>query len=118
MGMRAIHPRTYSDMDKQNHQPYYHTGPLLSLLLVSVQQAPHTGNSTLTVAGCSSRQPCTCWCDGRVHVCLSVVLQLDLLTAAEAESCIALEFNPVRVGFHGGAGGWQAAADLASCGGM
>jgi len=30
--------------------------------------------------------------------------QLKLLTAAEAESVIALEFNPVRAGFHGGAG--------------
>lgn len=30
--------------------------------------------------------------------------QLGLLTSAEAESVIALEFNPVRVGFHGGAG--------------
>ncbi|KAF6251608.1 hypothetical protein COO60DRAFT_604343 [Scenedesmus sp. NREL 46B-D3] len=32
--------------------------------------------------------------------------ELGLLTAAEAESCIALEFNPVRVGFHGGTDVW------------
>lgn len=46
-----------------------------------------------------------------VHVCtpyphpsLCLCLQLGLLTSAEAESVVALEFNPVRIGFHGGAG--------------
>jgi hypothetical protein len=29
-----------------------------------------------------------------------------VLTASEAESVIALEFNPVRVGFHGGPDVW------------
>jgi hypothetical protein len=41
-------------------------------------------------------------------VCLLLVLllQLGVLSEAEAEGVIALEFNPVRVGFHGGAGEW------------
>lgn len=34
------------------------------------------------------------------------VLQLGLLSATEAEECIAMEFNPVRVGFHGGDDVW------------
>jgi hypothetical protein len=47
---------------------------------------------------------------------LLLLLQLGLLTPAEAESCIALEFNPVRVGFHGGAGGSNSKRDYAVCG--
>jgi hypothetical protein len=38
------------------------------------------------------------------HPACMYALQLGLLTTAEAEGVIALEFNPVRVGFHGGAG--------------
>ena len=37
---------------------------------------------------------------------LLVLLQLGLLTSVEAESTIAMEFNPVRVGFHGAKEVW------------
>eukprot|EP00877_Chromochloris_zofingiensis_P003085 jgi/Chrzof1/12778/Cz07g07080.t1_CRUP[v5.2] len=34
------------------------------------------------------------------------LVELGLLSATEAEECIAMEFNPVRVGFHGGDDVW------------
>lgn len=41
-----------------------------------------------------------------LRLLLIASLQLGLLSESEAEAVIAVEFNPVRVGFHGGADVW------------
>jgi hypothetical protein len=41
-----------------------------------------------------------------MHVLCCAVLCCAVLSESEAEGVIALESNPVRMGFHGGAGEW------------